>query len=264
MTVRSQLNDVLLEDVHHAVKAAAGFRRPRPERRFHKHKQYVSYGLYGRVLDEILKKFRPRFLELSLPDRLRLAAGLLAEHIGELGHAGIHLLALSAEALEPSHYDYLDLLLDDFRSWSHVDHFCTEVVKRLLENHRQATIGLLKKWNRSANRWKRRASVVSFVRGVGESGLFTDDVLRLCENLIWDAEDIVRKGVGWALKDNLRSAPDRILPYIKELRRKGVSSTITLYAIRDLKGAKRKEVLAVRKVSAAASKAVAPERRGSH
>ncbi|MGD2072413.1 MAG: DNA alkylation repair protein, partial [Candidatus Thorarchaeota archaeon] len=78
------------------------------------------------------------------------------------------------------------------------------------------------------------------------SGEFTDQVIQLCENLIWDEEDIVQKGVGWALKDNLRSAPDRILPYIKDLRKRGVPSTITLYAIRDLKGAKRQEVLAVK------------------
>jgi 3-methyladenine DNA glycosylase AlkD len=71
----------------------------------------------------------------------------------------------------------------------------------------------------------------------------------LCEKLIWDKEDIVQKGVGWALKDNLRSAPDRVLPYIKDLRQRGVPATITLYAIRDLKGAKRKEILAARKKS---------------
>ena len=89
--------------------------------------------------------------------------------------------------------------------------------------------------------------MVTFVRKVAESGEFTDEVIHLCENLIMDREDIVQKGVGWALKDNLRSAPDRILPYIKDLRRRGVSSTITLYAIRDLRGVKRQEVLAVKR-----------------
>ena len=89
--------------------------------------------------------------------------------------------------------------------------------------------------------------MVTFTGKVGESGEFTGEVLRLCENLVRDSEDIVQKGVGWALKDNLRSAPERVLPYIKDLRRRGVSSTITLYAIRDLKGAEREEVLRVKK-----------------
>jgi 3-methyladenine DNA glycosylase AlkD len=89
--------------------------------------------------------------------------------------------------------------------------------------------------------------VVTFVRKAAKSGKFAEEVIHLCENLIWDEEDIVQKGVGWALKDNLRSASDLILPYIKDLRRRGVPSTITLYAIRDLKGAKRQEVLAVKR-----------------
>lgn len=96
--------------------------------------------------------------------------------------------------------------------------------------------------------------MVAFTRRVGESGEYTDEVLSLCNNLVWDPEDIVQKGVGWTLKDNLRSAPERILRYVKDLRRKGVPSTITLYAIRDLKGARRNEVLAVKKQTGSSKK----------
>ena len=121
----------------------------------------------------------------------------------------------------------------------------------LLWRYRKETLELLEEWSRSPIRWKRRASVVTFVRKVAESGEFTEEVISLCENLIWDEEDIVLKGVGWVLKDNLRSAPDRIFLYIKDLRRRGVSSMITLYAIRDLRGVKRQEVLAVKKKTVA-------------
>jgi 3-methyladenine DNA glycosylase AlkD len=105
---------------------------------------------------------------------------------------------------------------------------------------------LLERWNRSPNRWKRRASVVAFVRKVGESGQFTEEALQLCENLVFDGEDLVRKGVGWVLKDVMRGDRQRVLEYVKELRRRSVSSTITLYAIRDLDERERGEVLAVR------------------
>ena len=39
---------------------------------------------------------------------------------------------------------------------------------------------------------------------------------------------------------------ERVLDYVKSLRRRGVSSTITLYAIRDLKGEERREVLSIK------------------
>jgi 3-methyladenine DNA glycosylase AlkD len=70
--------------------------------------------------------------------------------------------------------------------------------------------------------------------------------LKLCDRLVWDGEDYVRKGVGWALKDVMRGDKKKVLAYVKGLRRKGVSAVITLYAIRDLKGKERKEVLNLR------------------
>jgi len=91
--------------------------------------------------------------------------------------------------------------------------------------------------------WKRRASVVAFVRKVGESGLFTNQALQLCEQLIWDDQDLVRKGVGWCLKDVMRGDKRTVLSYVRQLRQRRVSSIITLYALRDIRGAERAAIL---------------------
>ncbi len=195
----------------------------------------------------ILKAARPDIRELPLAERLELAARLLAQHIGELGHAGIYIQVLSVKELRPDHYPYLDETAGDWRSWSQVDYFCGDLMRPLLLRLPEDTLTLIDDWVQSPNRWKRRASVVTFTRSVGKSGQYTDTVLDLCDRLKWDPEDIVQKGVGWTLKDNMRSAPERITAYVKKLRREGVPSTITLYAIRDLKGEARQEVLAVKK-----------------
>lgn len=222
-----------------------------PDRQFHKHDEYLSYGLKASEFRKILKEFHSQFLKLSYQERMDLALQFLQEHVGELGHVGLHIITLSVKDLGPKHFAYLDGLPEHFRSWSHVDHLSLGVMQPLLWRYRKETLELLEEWSRSPIRWKRRASVVTFVRKVAESGEFTEEVISLCENLIWDEEDIVLKGVGWVLKDNLRSAPDRIFLYIKDLRRRGVSSMITLYAIRDLRGVKRQEVLAVKKKTVA-------------
>jgi len=54
----------------------------------------------------------------------------------------------------------------------------------------------------------------------------------------------VQKGVGWSLKDMMRSDKERIVDYVIDLRTRGVSSVITLYAIKDIKGDERAEILA--------------------
>jgi 3-methyladenine DNA glycosylase AlkD len=240
------MNDDIYADLSQAMSAAAGDRQPSPESRFHRHQEYLSYGLKAAEIRRVLKTFRPRIRELPLAERLELAARLLAQHIGELGHAGIHVQALSVNELGPGHFPYLDQTAGDWRSWSHVDHFCGDVLQPLLARLPEATLAQIEAWSESPNRWKRRASVVAFTRRVGESGRYTGAVLSLCDRLKWDPEDIVQKGVGWALKDNMRSAPEQVTAYVKQLRREGVPSTITLYAIRDLKGPARQEILAVK------------------
>ena len=218
---------------------------PKPERKFNKDDEFVAYGLNVPAWRKIMREFRPRLRALSLDERLDLAEALFAEGEGWLGHSAIYVLALSTGDLGPEHFERLDRMADRLAGWSHVDDICITVVQPLLWAHGAETLALLDRWNGSPNRWKRRASVVAFVRKVGESGDVTEEAVRLCENLVFDREDLVRKGVGWALKDVMRGERQRVLEYVKELRRRGVSSTITLYAVRDLDGRERQEVLTV-------------------
>jgi len=245
------MREKLVADLHQVIKNTTGRDHPVPDRKFHKHDEYLSYGLKASEFRKIMKEFHPQFLKLTFQEKIGLAEQLLKEHIGETGHVGLYILTLSEKDLGPQHFAYLDGLPEHFRSWSHVDHLSLGVIQPLLWKYRRETLELLEEWSRSPIRWKRRASVVTFVRKAAKSAGFTKEVIHLCENLIWDEEDIVQKGVGWALKDNLRSAPERILPYIKGLRQKGVPSTITLYAIRNLKGVQRQEVMAVKRKTTA-------------
>lgn len=237
----------MINDLTQNIKERSGCDIPQVERHYHKHDQYICYDLKKPDFHKMMREYKPRFLKLSLSHRLELAAELLCRHIGELGHAGIYVLQISAKQLGPEHFPILDSIGEDFRSWTHVDFFSTKVIPPILFNYPEQTLQFLEKWNRSPNRFKRRASVVTFILEVAKSCRFLDDTLRFCENLIWDDEDIVRKGVGWALKANMRYSPQRVLEYVKDLRRKGVSSTITLYAIEKLDPQIRKEVLAIKK-----------------
>lgn len=237
----------IITELIRVFEQTSGCKKPQVERRYHKHDQYVCYGLKTSDFHKIMKEYRPRFLALSLSERLELAAKLLETRIGELGHAGFYVLSISSDQLQPKHFSVLDVAADNFTSWSHVDVLCTRVTPPLLFNYPEQMLDFLNKWNLSPNRFKRRASVVTFIQDVAKSGNFLDDALRLCENLVWDEEDIVRKGVGWVLKVNMEYAQNRVLEYVKDLRRRGVSSTITLYAIEKLPPEIRKKVLSIKK-----------------
>lgn len=229
-----------------AAIAAAATGPPAPERKFNKDGEFVAYGLKTDTWRAVMRGFRTRIAALSLDERLGLAKTLFREGEGWLGHSAIYVLALSVRELTPEHFPRLDRMANCFTGWSHVDDFCGSVLQPLLLAHREATLALQERWNRSPNRWKRRASIVAFTRKIGASGNYTAEALRLCENLVRDQEDLVQKGVGWALKDVMRGDRDRVLAYVKDLRRRGISSTITLYAMRDLKGPDRAKLLSIK------------------
>jgi len=72
--------------------------------------------------------------------------------------------------------------------------------------------------------------------------------------LSFSGVQIVLEGLRARLRDNMHGNKIRVLDYVKSLRRNGVSSVITLYAVEDLKGKERKEVLNVKPSQAAPKK----------
>lgn len=240
--------DILNRDVVDYLEGISDPEKVRLSKRWDKEKDYKTYGLRAADYTALYEAFNPRFTVLDLDERLRLTDKWARTGNTTLTHLGVHLLRLSVreQVLGPANFGFLDGFLEHFRGWGNVDTFCSGVTRPLLEQYIDEVIELLRRWNASENQWKRRASVVTFTRGTAESGKYVDVALELCDNLIWDGEDLVRKGVGWALKDTMRADKERVLEYVKSLRRKGVSSTVTLYAIRDLKGEERAAVLNIK------------------
>ncbi len=240
-----KIEDVYSEIVRQLEKRANA-KLASMEEYYHKKTGHKSYGIRTPELRELIKTYLRIFKQLSLEEKFQLARMFFKSGFSEQATFGNTVLEISVRNITTSHFGCLEEIAGYLNNWASTDWFCIGTLQPLLRKYPKETLNLLRKWNRSENMWKRRASVVAFTRKIGASGEFTDEVLDLCDNLIWDEEDLVRKGVGWALKDNMRGAKKRVLDYVKSLRRKGVSSTITLYAIRDLKGKEREEVLNIK------------------
>jgi 3-methyladenine DNA glycosylase AlkD len=206
-----------------------------------------SYGLNELEEKGIFENYREDLKHSNLKETLELVKRLYASGFAEEVNFGDAVLMLSLEEITPAHYSLLDEIGSYLSHWGETDWFSISILQPLLRQYPEETLELLRKWNRTWHTWKQRASVVAFTRKVGKSGKFTDEALELCENLIWSKEDYVRKGVGWALKDNMRGSKKKVLDYVKALRQRGVSAVITLYAIRDLKDKERKEALGKRR-----------------
>lgn len=206
--------------------------------------RYKSYGVRADGKKAIIKTHRAAIRALAMEEKLTLARRLIESEVGEQQTVALHILEPLANTFTPDHFDELDTLVRYLHGWSKIDSYTGSLLRDVLFQHPVAMIELAKRWNQDQDMWLRRASVVLFTRKVAKTGRFTDIALTQGDNLLFDSEPLVQKGVGWMLKDLLRVDKPRIISYVKQLRERGVSSVITLYAIRELKGAERAFVLA--------------------
>ena len=206
-----------------------------------------AYGLSAPEIRKIVKEFTKEFNDLSFEQKIDLSKQFYnADYIAQTVF-GLKLLELSITSINPQNLKILEEIVNSLKDWGPTDAFSLDIMQPLLRKYPNQTKLLLKKWNKSDHIWTKRVSIVTFTRKIGSEGEHVDFLLELCDHLIWDKEDLIRKAIGWALKDNMiGSNKEKVLSYVKNLRKMGVSSTITLYAIRNVKGKERDEVLKIK------------------
>ena len=234
MTTTDTLYNQIVQDLESAGRESpylADANEPDP--------RYLSYGVRAAGKKAIFASHRNSIRALAEAQQLQLAHRLIHSGYGEQQEIGLFILERHTTYFTPQRFDELDAYIRCLRGWSKVDSFAGSLVRDVLLAHPEQMLDLVRTWNQDNDMWLQRMSVVLFTRKVAKSGKFNDFALEMCANLVNSDEDLVRKGVGWSLKDLMRSDRERVLSYVCQLRQQGVSSTITLYAIRELKGQER-------------------------
>jgi len=207
--------------------------------------QYKSYGVRAEDKRNIFRANRKAIRNLEQNQQIHLAKLLIQSEFGEQQSIGLFILEPFASYFSPTRFGELDSLMRCLHGWSKVDSFTGSLLRDILFLYPDEFLNMVRIWNQDKSMWLRRASVVLFTRKVARSGEFNDFALEMCDNLIYDEEDLVRKGVGWSLKDLMYSDKERIIEYVHHLRKLGVSSVITLYAVKDLRGKERTDFYAM-------------------
>ena len=99
------------------------------------------------------------------------------------------------------------------RNWAHCDGVSSWLLAACIENE-PALRSKLISWTRSKNRWKRRASAVSFLQEAKRGRSF-DYICEVCERLEKDSDLMVQKGAGWLLKETYPKRPEEVLEFLR-------------------------------------------------
>jgi 3-methyladenine DNA glycosylase AlkD len=195
-------------EAHGSAEHAAGVQRYFKE-------EVRSHGWYTAPL-----RAYARSLHRQLADD---PARLLA--VAELLFAGpvLEEKALAVTMLEPSlgrfgnaEFRRFETWLGEVVSWADHDALAMYLIGPLLvADPRRATRPL--RWAASPSSWRRRAAAVSLIHGI-RRGMFQAEALAVTRRLLEDRDDMVRKGLGWLLREWAKHDPDEAVPVLMAIR----------------------------------------------
>jgi 3-methyladenine DNA glycosylase AlkD len=180
--------------------------------------------------------------EWSVNEAMAFAEMLIADRYLEVKSIGIELVARYRRQFTPKLLPMWKgwLARNHAANWATTDAICGALIGPLLVAHPRLA-EQMPAWSRDANMWVRRASIVSLIPSL-RKGLALDIAYDIARRLHADTEDLIRKAVGWALREAGKADPVRLERY---LRAQGptIPRTTLRYAIERFAPERRSAIL---------------------
>jgi len=144
-------------------------------------------------------------------------------------------------------WDLIVYWQDNSSDWAMNDSL-SKIYTKALEVLPVKVYSQLKKWNKDADLWKRRQSVVSllYYHSTKKTYLPFEKITALVTPLLADKEYYVQKGVGWTMRELYGVYPQEALAYFKT-HIKDISAIAFTIAIEKLDKAGKEELKELRK-----------------
>jgi 3-methyladenine DNA glycosylase AlkD len=178
-----------------------------------------SRGWYTDELRKMARRFtRVIRKEEGLDYLIEVADNLFHGNVLEEKVLAVLLLEPCVADCTSAHFKLFEQWLDRVSTWADHDALVQYIIGHMMvaDLRRVRRVFL---WARSKNRWRRRASAVALLRGTNQ-GLFWEEVQQITMALLQDEDDMVRKGLGWLLRETARFDGARTLPLLMSIRKK--------------------------------------------
>jgi 3-methyladenine DNA glycosylase AlkD len=178
-----------------------------------------SHGWYTNDLRKLARRFTRVIREAEGIDYLvAVADDLFHGDVLEEKVLAVLLLDPCVGELTSAHFKLFEQWLDRVSTWADHDALVQYIIGHMIiaDPRRLRRVFV---WSRSRNRWRRRAAAVALLRGTNQ-GLFWEEVQQITQALLEDEDDMVRKGLGWLLRETARFDGARTIPLLMSIREK--------------------------------------------
>lgn len=170
-----------------------------------------------------LRKVAVRFRRSILADRdqeflVAVADTLFRGRVLEEKVFGVFLLQGMTGHFGDAEFRLFGSWLDRVSTWADHDGLVSYLIGPMIAaNPKRSKVVF--QWAKSRDRWHRRAAAVALIRAIRERKCRAE-VVRVTEMLLNDGDDMVRKGLGWLLREAAKYDRERTLPLLQKIRGK--------------------------------------------
>jgi len=171
---------------------------------------YVKHNIKSKgvgipEIRNIIRKINEKYklTDKTVTEQIELLNDLMSQEYTEDKIAAILYLQLFWKGKnEPQTFDLISYWFDNnfITDWNVCDWLCVRILTPLLDNYTKKTIAELRKWNRSENLWKARASLVPFAQS-NSIKKHEKLIKELSSKLIKRDERFCKTAVGWVLRE---------------------------------------------------------------
>lgn len=222
------MSNSLIVQIRQELQASVDLKTKASFRRFFK-EDVVCYGVKTPTVGKIAKRLWRQARTLGKEDLFGLCEELYRSGVTEEAFVVSFWLPNYIAQMEVADLATFKRWIEAYiDNWAKCDGFCNHTVGGLIAKYPES-VGELKSWAKSENRWVKRAAAVSLIVPA-KRGDFLEDAFEICALLLVDKDDMVQKGYGWLLKEESRMHQAEVLAYV--LRNRAVMPRTALrYAI---------------------------------
>jgi 3-methyladenine DNA glycosylase AlkD len=171
------------------------------------------YGIPTPRLRELARLAYAEIKHWPVADRDRFVIELWESGMLEEGVIVAHLYRRFAKTCGEREFAMFERWVDRYvTNWAHCDGVSAWLIAASIANQ-PGLADRLARWTKSKNRWKRRSAAVSLIQEA-KQGRNTETIFHVCDLLLKDDDDMVRKGVGWLLKETYPKRPRETLQFL--------------------------------------------------
>lgn len=179
-------------------------------------------GVSNPDMKEVIKALKDKYLIWEEREWISLCKELVKRDVFECQVIAYELIGRNKKLLNALNYKDLMDLWRNLDNWASVDHF-TVGIYGVLWGKGVVKDQHIEKLLKSDNFWDRRVAVVSTValnlKSRGGSG-DTPRTIAVCEKVVDDGEDLIRKALSWALRELSKRDPQAVRDFLDKYQKR--------------------------------------------